>query len=141
MRMSTFPVIFYVKASNLFLKEFMFTCPRTRLLKLCLPGHFKLLSPSNTLVLYSSVTNSPMLILLCRLWKIHCHWVEFVIASVKLLDRIAVPLLFRCNLDLFKCLSVIVFSCFINWKFFSWQTYLNFDLPVLPYSGVCHFSL
>ena len=49
----------------------------------------------------------------------NCHWIEFEIASVKLLDRIVVPLLFRCNLDPFKCLSVIVFSWFINSNFFS----------------------
>ena len=118
--MSTFPFICCVKASNLFLKEFMFRCPRTSLLKLRLRRDFKLLSPSNTLVLYSSVTNLPLFLLLFRLWKMNCHWIEFEIASVKLLDRIVVPLLFRCNLDPFKCLSVIVFSWFINSNFFSW---------------------
>ena len=39
----------------------------------------------------------------------NCHWIESEIVSVKLLD-IVVPLLFRCNLDPFECLSVIVFS-------------------------------
>ena len=119
--MSTFPVICCVKASHLFLKEFMFRCHRTSLLKLRLGRDFKLLSLSNTLVLYSSGTNLPLFLLLFRLWKINCHGIEFEIASVKLLDIIVVPLLFRCNLDPFKCLSVIVFSWFINSKLFSWR--------------------
>ena len=89
--MSTFPVICCVKASDLFLKEFMFRSPRTSLLKLRLQTDFKLLSQSNTLVLYSSVTNLPQFLLLFRLWKMNCHWIEFEIASVKLLDGIIVP--------------------------------------------------
>ena len=145
--MSTFPIICCVKASNLFLKEFMFRCPRTSVLKLRLRRDFKLLSPSNTLVLYSSATNVPLFLLLFRPWKMNCHWIEFEIASIlfnlllKLLDRIVVPLLFRCNIDPFECLSVIVFSWFINSKLFSWHNLFQLDLLVLPYFGVCHFSL
>ena len=44
---------------------------------------------------------------------------EFKIASVKVLDKIAVPLLFRCSLDPFKYFSVIIFSWLISSKFIS----------------------
>ena len=43
---------------------------------------------------------------------------EFEIASVKVLDKITVPLLFRCSLDPFKCFSVIIFWV-ISSKFLS----------------------
>ena len=44
---------------------------------------------------------------------------EFEIASVKLFDKITVPLLFRCSLDPFKCFSVIILSWVISSKFLS----------------------
>ena len=44
---------------------------------------------------------------------------EFEIASVKVLDEITIPLLFRCNLDPFKCFSVIILSWVISSKFLS----------------------
>ena len=44
---------------------------------------------------------------------------EFEIASVKVLEKIVVPLLFRYSLDPFKCFSVIIFSWLISSKFLS----------------------
>ena len=35
--------------------------------------------------------------------KAHCHWNMFVISRTNVVDNMLVPLLVRCNFDLFKC--------------------------------------
>ena len=67
---------------------------------------------------YLSPVNLPLPLLSFRLCIIDSHWIKSGIVSVKLFDKIVVPLLLKCSLDSFKCLSVMVLWS-INSKFFA----------------------
>ena len=65
------------------------------------------------LALYSSIKQ------LSGLCEIDCQWTILEIDSINVFDNISVPLLLRCSFDPFKCLVVIVLSCYIKKIFFS----------------------
>ena len=81
----------------------MFICARTNLLKLPFLIKFRFVFSSGFLLLNSS----------------HVSVLLTLLFSVKVLHEIAVPLLFRCSLDPFKCFSVITFWRLISSKFLS----------------------
>ena len=48
-----------------------------------------------------------------KLCKIERHCIALDIDSTNVFDKMLVPFLFRCNLDLFRCLTVTFLSWFI----------------------------
>ena len=122
MRISTFPVIFWTRQSNLFLREFIFSCPMINLFIFPLRIAFRLLPRiclSLQLALFSSVSWLLLILsLLARLCKTDCQFIMLEIASANWLDKTWVPLLFKWSFDAFRCLTVIAFPWFMKSRFF-----------------------
>ena len=112
MRISTFPVICETRQSNLFLREFTFSCPIINLFIFLLRRDSGLL-PLNflplNLALYSSVPWVLLIIsLLARLFKTDCQFLMLEIASGNWLGETWVRLLYKWSFDGFRCYSVVV---------------------------------
>ena len=123
MRISTFSVICRTRQSNLFLREFIFSCPRINLFIFPLRIGFRLL-PLRCLPLNSDLFLSVswvllILSLLARLCKTDCQIIMLEISTANWLDKTWVTLLFKWSFDAFRYLTVIAFRWFMKWRFFS----------------------
>ena len=92
-----------------------------------------------TFALFSLFIQIPLLFAskLCKVG--HCNALD--IDSTNVFDKILAPFLFRCNLDPFRCLTVIFLSWFIQISFFLYVTPLKLYLPLLLSCGVDRFSV
>ena len=103
---------------NLFLREFIFSCPMINLFIFPLRIAFRLLPRiclSLQLALFSSVSWLLLILsLLARLCKTDCQFIMLEIASANWLDKTWVPLLFKWSFDAFRCLTVIAFPWFMK---------------------------
>ena len=104
---------------SFFLTEFIFICARTSVLELPFLIKFRFAFSLGFLALNSLHVIVLLTLLFSRLYLKQCQQMEFEIVSVKVLNKITVPLLFRCSLDLFKCFYVIILPWVISSKFLS----------------------
>ena len=118
----------------------MFICPRTSLLRLPFLMIFRFVISSGFLALNSSHVAVLLTLLFSRLCMKQCQQSIHEIGSVNILDKIAVPLLFRCS---FRCSYFLVADLFkisLNAQSFQVSVYLCYFLPmsIISYGNTGH---